>query len=96
MQRWIRIMPEDRKIRIINKLGLHVRPAARLSEIANRYKSQITILQDNKKINAKSIIELLTLGASEGTLLTFQADGQDATAALDEIEKLIMAKFNEE
>lgn len=89
-------MAEERRIQIHNKLGLHVRPAAQLSEIANKYKSQITVIQDNRSVNAKSIIELLTLGASKGTDITIQADGKDANRALDEIEQLIKRKFNEE
>lgn len=77
-------------------MGLHVRPAAQLAEVAGKYGSQITIVQNNKNVNAKSIIELLTLGANHGTVLTFRAEGEDAMKALDEIQQLIENKFGEE
>lgn len=89
-------MLEACRIRLSNKLGLHVRPAAQLAEIASKYKSEITIIQDDKSVNAKSIIELLTLGASEGTIVTIRADGKDANSALVEIKQLIENKFSEE
>ena len=89
-------MLEERNIRITNKLGLHVRPAAQLAELANKYQSQIAINIDKRSVNAKSIIELLTLGATEGTMLTFRAEGEDAAAALDSIQQLIENKFDEE
>lgn len=89
-------MTIERTIRLENKLGLHVRPAAQLAELASKYKSEILIIKDSQQANAKSIIELLTLAASGGTLLTIKADGEDAEKAVEVIQQLINSKFNEE
>jgi len=93
---WTKIMLEECNIQITNKLGLHVRPAAQLAEIAAKYQSQITITQNSKSVNGKSIIELLTLGAGQGTLLSIKGEGDDALKAVAEIKQLITNKFGEE
>lgn len=89
-------MATERAIRLINKLGLHVRPAAKIAETASKYKSEITVLKDSQQVNAKSIIELLTLAAPYGSLLTVRAEGEDSEAAVAAIQQVIDAKFGEE
>lgn len=86
----------ERSIKIINKLGLHVRPAAQLSELANKYKASLTVTKDGYSVNGKSIMELLTLAANEGVTLNCKSDGDDAEQLLNAVEALISAKFNED
>ena len=69
--------------------GLHARPAAMLVQVASQYNSDITIQREDNKVNGKSIMGLLTLGAEKGSNIIIIADGEDAQAALDEIEQLM-------
>ena len=89
-------MTVERTVRLVNKLGLHVRPAAKIAELASKYKSEIFIIKDTQQVNAKSIIELLTLAAPCGTLLTIQSSGDDAENVINAIQQLINGKFGEE
>jgi phosphocarrier protein len=81
---------------LINKEGLHARPAVKLVDTANRFKSDIIIKTDGREVNAKSMMSVLTLGAAMGTVLHFVAKGDDAQDAIVAIEALIAAKFDEE
>ncbi|MDO8137088.1 MAG: HPr family phosphocarrier protein, partial [Candidatus Brocadiales bacterium] len=89
-------MDIDRQLRILNTDGLHARPATRFAEIANRYSSDIKVLARDKEANAKSVIELLTLGAERGTDIRIVARGSDATEAIDALEALVSGTFGEE
>ena len=82
-------------VTIINRLGLHARAAAQLLKLANQFKSDITIVKDGHSANAKTIMELLMLAATKGTLLTIKAEGDDKNEAVDAILELINNKFNE-
>lgn len=86
----------ERVIRLENRLGLHVRPAAQLAELASKFNSEISIIKDKQQANVKSIIELLTLAAAGGTSITIKADGQDAKKAVEALEQLINNKFGED
>jgi phosphocarrier protein HPr len=77
-------------------MGLHVRPAERLSSLASSFKADITIKTDNATVSAKSIIELLTLGAGFGTTLVVIANGDDAEQAVEAIDNLVKDKFGME
>lgn len=79
-----------------NKEGLHARPAVKLVDTANRFKCDIIIKADGREVNAKSMMSVLTLGAARGTALNFVTSGDDAGEAMDAIEALIRAKFDEE
>ncbi|GJQ24170.1 MAG: phosphoenolpyruvate--protein phosphotransferase [Planctomycetia bacterium] len=85
-----------RKIKISNSNGLHARPATKFAEIANKYTSEIRLKAKNKEVDGKSIIELLTLGAENGTEIVVSAKGSDAAEALDALEGLVKSKFEEE
>jgi phosphocarrier protein len=89
-------MEVAKQLTLINKEGLHARPAVKLVDTANRFKSEIVIKTDGREVNAKSMMSVLTLGAANGTVLHFVAKGDDAQAAIDAIEALIAAKFDEE
>lgn len=84
-----------RTFRIKNKLGLHARAAAQLVNLAASFKAEVTIVKDGQAVNGKSIMGLMMLGASQGTDVEVEADGEDAVEALDAIEALIDARFNE-
>lgn len=86
----------ERKVKISNSNGMHARPATKFAEIANKYDSEIRIKTKNKEVDGKSIIELLTLGAENGTEIIISAKGPDAAEALDALEGLVKSKFEEE
>ncbi len=86
----------NQNITIINKLGLHARAAAKLIAYASRFGSEIFLIHGNKKVNAKSILGVMMLGAAKGTELTITAEGEDETHALASIVNLINDRFGEE
>jgi len=87
---------KEKKVKIVNKLGLHARPASLLVQTAMKYSSNITIIKDEYKVDAKSIMGILMLAASCGTELIVQTEGPDEQEALDNIEKLFNEGFGEE
>ncbi|MGN6384598.1 MAG: HPr family phosphocarrier protein [Verrucomicrobiota bacterium] len=80
---------------IINKLGVHARPAAMFVKVANRFQSDIYVEKDGEVVNGKSIMGLMMLAAGPGSKLRVKATGQDAADALNEIEALLKRKFDE-
>lgn len=72
-----------------NKQGLHARPAAMFVQVANKFESKITIIRDEERVNGKSIMGILMLGAEQGCEITIEADGKDAELALAELEKIV-------
>lgn len=83
-------------IEISNKLGLHARAAAKLSHLANSFGSYINLIYNDDRVDAKSLLGILTLAASVGNTITIEAEGTDEKKALKEIVALFKAKFNEE
>ncbi len=83
------------KIKIINKLGLHARAAAKFVTLASQYQSEIFLEHHEKKVNGKSIMGVMMLAASTGTELTLIADGPDEQQASDAIIKLVDNRFDE-
>jgi phosphocarrier protein HPr len=86
----------EKEITIINRLGLHARPAAMFVRIASRYRSEIWVEKEGEQINGKSIMGLMMLAAGQGSKLLVRCEGPDAEKAMEEIEELIQAKFNED
>tara|TARA_Y100001970_G_scaffold27132_2_gene32977 strand:- start:4791 stop:5057 length:267 start_codon:yes stop_codon:yes gene_type:complete len=82
-------------LKLINKLGLHARASSKLVEISNKYISDIFIEYNGLKVNAKSILGLLSLAASYGTEIKIHIEGTDSSDALNELENLINNKFGE-
>ena len=82
--------------RITNKRGLHARASAKIVEAAARFESQITIVKDGARVNARSIMGLMMLAASLGSDIGVEADGPDQDAAMTAMLALIEAKFGEE
>lgn len=89
-------MQIEKKITIINKLGLHARAASKLVGEATRYESQILIDKQGQQADAKSIMSILMLAAGKGTELVFHVSGADAEAAFTAVETLINNRFDEE
>lgn len=81
---------------VLNKLGIHARPAALFVKTANRFACDIFVEKEGEKVNGKSIMGLMMLAAGPGSKLTVHAVGADASKALTEIESLIKRKFDEE
>jgi phosphocarrier protein HPr len=81
---------------IINKLGLHARAAAKLSHLANMFNATIYLIYNEDKVNAKSLLGILTLAASVGNEIVLQASGDDEQQAITAISDLFNRKFDEE
>ena len=79
----------EKKFVVQNKLGLHARPAALFVRTANHFKSDITIQKGKQKVNGKSIMGILMLGAQNKSKITLIADGEDALEALTELEEFL-------
>ncbi len=86
----------SRSVTIINKLGLHARAASRLVNCASVFEAEVWIKNGEKTINGKSIMGVLTLAASKGTVLVIEADGSDREDALQAIYELISGRFGED
>lgn len=87
-------MPE-REVKIVNKLGIHARPAAEIVKTAGKFRCGITIVRDDLEVNAKSIMGVMMLAAEFGAVIVVRAVGDDAEAALDALAQVIAAKFGE-
>ncbi len=86
----------ERVVTIKNRAGMHARPAALLVKTASSFQSQIFLEKDSERVNGKSIMGVITLGATFETPLKIIADGPDEAQAVDAIEKLFESKFEEE
>jgi phosphocarrier protein len=86
----------QRELVVINKLGIHARPAALFVKAANRFSSSVLVDKDGDQINGKSIMGLMMLAAGPGSKLLVTCEGEDCQQALDEIEALVKRKFDEE
>jgi phosphocarrier protein HPr len=80
---------------IINKLGLHARASARLTQLASTFRSEIWLTRNNRRVNAKSIMGVMMLAAGKGSSVLIEANGADADAALKALQELIASKFGE-
>jgi phosphocarrier protein HPr len=85
----------ERTVQILNKNGLHARPAAEIVKLAAKYRSEITISRDGTEVNGKSIMGVMMLAAECGASIVLRADGEDAAQAIDAIAALIANKFGE-
>ena len=82
--------------RIVNKLGLHARAAAKLTQVAGAYRSEIWLSRSGRRVNAKSIMGVMMLAAGLGTTVLIEASGEDAEQALAALSRLIAERFGEE
>lgn len=86
----------EKKIQVINRLGLHARPAALLVQKASRFQSEIRLVKDEYELNAKSIMSVMMLAAEMGSFITIKAWGEDEVPAVEEIARLFEEKFGED
>ena len=86
----------EKELTVVNRLGLHARPAAMFVRIASRHRAEIWVSKEGEEVNGKSIMGLMMLAAGPGSKLTVHANGQDASQAIAELETLIKRKFDED
>ncbi len=84
-----------KELLVLNKMGIHARPAAMIVRVTNKYKADIFVEKDEEQVNGKSIMGLMMLAAAKGTKVKFIATGDDAAAVLSELEALFAKKFDE-
>ena len=87
-------MPQT-EAEIVNKLGLHARAAAKLTQIAGGFAADIWLARNGRRVNAKSIMGVMMLAAGKGSRITIEAEGEDADKALAAILRLIADRFDE-
>ncbi|MGI8510493.1 MAG: HPr family phosphocarrier protein [Gemmatimonadaceae bacterium] len=85
----------ERTVTIVNKNGVHARPAAEIVKTAGKFASDVTIVRDDLEVNGKSIMGVMMLAAECGASITLRATGPDADAAVDALAQLVAAKFGE-
>ena len=85
----------QREVEIINKLGMHARASAKLTQLAAKYQSDVTMSRNGRKVNAKSIMGVMMLAAGKGSKVVIEIDGPDEAAAMDAICTLIGDYFGE-
>jgi phosphocarrier protein len=86
---------QQRQIEIVNKLGLHARASAKLTQLAGKYKSEVWISREGRRVNAKSIMGVMMLAAAKGATIVLEIDGPDEQEALSAIVRLIESRFEE-
>lgn len=84
-----------REVEIVNKLGLHARASAKLTQLAAKFPCEVMIERNGRRVNAKSIMGVMMLAAEHGSTLLLRADGADAEAALEALAALVAAGFGE-
>jgi len=86
---------QQREIEIANKLGLHARASAKLTQMAGQFTAEVWISRDARKVNAKSIMGVMMLAAAKGSIVTIETDGPDEAQAMMALVGLIIDKFGE-
>ena len=87
---------QQRDVEVVNKLGLHARPSARLTQMASNFKSNVFMSRNGRRVNAKSIMGVMMLAAAKGSTVTLETDGDDEVEAIDALAELISSGFGEE
>ncbi len=86
----------EKKIKVVNKLGIHARPAALFVQTANQFECDISLRRGRQTVNGKSIMGIMMLAAGPGSSITIICEGSDAELALESLERLFVNKFGEE
>ena len=86
---------QKRDIEIVNKLGLHARASAKLTQTATRFKCEVNLERNGRRVNAKSIMGVMMLAAGKGVVIQLETDGDDEAEAMTELVALIEDKFGE-
>jgi len=85
----------QRDVEIVNKLGLHARASAKLTQLAGQYESEVWLTREGRRVNAKSIMGVMMLAASKGSTVSVETSGADEEAAMEAIMGLIRDRFEE-
>ena len=85
----------SREVKIVNSIGLHARPATFFIQKANNFKASIWVEKDERRVNAKSLLGVLSMGIAQGMTVTLIADGQDEVNAIDALVELVQKGFTE-
>lgn len=85
----------QQEVQIINKLGLHARASAKLTQLASSFKCEVMLSRNNRRVNAKSIMGVMMLAASKGTTIAIETDGEDEAKAMRALMELINDYFGE-
>ncbi|MDR2592617.1 MAG: HPr family phosphocarrier protein [Chitinispirillales bacterium] len=86
----------EKDVTVVNKLGIHARPAGSIVRAASTFKSKVELVKDGNTADAKSIMNVMMLAASKGTVISVRADGEDEQEAVQAVISLFENKFNEE
>ena len=86
----------QREVEIINRLGLHARASAKLTQVAGQFKSDIWVSRNGRRVNAKSIMGVMMLAASQGSTIVLETDGPDEADAMQAVSQLIASRFDED
>lgn len=86
----------EREISVINRLGLHARASAKLTQLAAAYKAEIWLTRNGRRVNGKSIMGVMMLAAAQGTLIQVRVSGVDEAEALAAVERLFSERFGED
>jgi len=89
-------MEASSEVQIVNKYGLHARPAAELVKLANRFRSDVWIRKEDTEVSGKSIMGVMMLAAECGSMVEIRAQGEDSQAAVDALAQLIQNRFGED
>jgi phosphocarrier protein len=89
-------MEHSREVTIVNKYGLHARPAAEFVKLANRFSAEISVSKDDVEVSGKSIMGVMMLAAEYGSAIRIIAKGSDSEAAVDALSSLVSSRFGEE
>ncbi len=87
---------QQRDVEIVNKLGLHARPSAKLTQLASSFNSQVFMARNGRRVNAKSIMGVMMLAAAKGSTVSVETDGVDEVAAIEALVTMISSGFGEE
>jgi phosphocarrier protein HPr len=87
---------QQKDVEIVNKLGLHARPSAKLTQLASSFKSKVFMARNGRRVNAKSIMGVMMLAAAKGCTITIETDGVDEVEAIQALAHLISSGFGEE
>ena len=87
---------ESIEVLVKNKLGLHARASAKLTEVSSEFESEIALIYNNQRVNAKSIMGVMMLAASFGSKINVEAEGDDEKEAIIKIQEIFESKFDED
>jgi phosphocarrier protein len=86
----------QREVEIVNRLGLHARASAKLTQVAGQFSSDIWVSRNGRRVNAKSIMGVMMLAAAQGSTIVLETDGPDEVEAMHAVSQLIASRFDED